>query len=116
MNANKTESRTQQIKQYALDAGADVVGIANPQAWEEHVPDGHRPYDILPGAQSVIVVGSRGPTSGAWRSPDHRVMEVNGYDFRNDAAIHRVADMIEQEFDYQAIQAPGLPTGGHLPR
>jgi hypothetical protein len=42
-------------------------------------------------------------------------MEVNGYDFRNDAAIHRVADLIEKEFDYQAIQAPGLPTGGHLP-
>ena len=39
MNANKTDSRTQQIKRYALDAGADVVGIANPQAWEEHVPD-----------------------------------------------------------------------------
>ncbi len=42
-------------------------------------------------------------------------MEVNGYDFRNDAAIHRVADMIESEFDYQAIQAPGLPTSDHLP-
>ena len=115
MIANKTESRTQQIKQFALDAGADVVGIADPRAWEEHVPVGHRPYDILPGAQSVIVVGSRGPTSGAWRSPKHRVMEMNGYDFRNDAAIHRVADMIERDFDYQAIQAPGLPTSGHLP-
>jgi len=64
MKANKTESRTQQIKQIALDAGADVVGIADPRSWEEHVPVGHRPYDILPGAQSVIVVGSRGPTSG----------------------------------------------------
>ena len=115
INANNTEPRTQQIKQFALDTGADVVGIADARAWEEHVLDGHRPYDILPGAQSVIVVGSRGPTSGAWRSPNHRVMEVNGYDFRNDAAIHRIADMIEKEFDHQAIQAPGLPTGGHLP-
>jgi epoxyqueuosine reductase QueG len=42
-------------------------------------------------------------------------MEVNGYDFRNDAAIHRVADIIESEYGHQAIQAPGLPTGGHLP-
>jgi epoxyqueuosine reductase QueG len=115
MTARQTDSRTLKIKQYALEAGADVVGIADPQAWDEHVPEGHRPYDILPGAKSVVVVGSRGPTSGAWRSPNHRVMEVNGYDFRNDAAIHRVADMIETEFDHQAIQAPGLPTSGHLP-
>lgn len=110
-----TGSRTRKIKEFALDRGADVVGIADPKTWEEHVPEGHRPYDILPGAKSVVVVGSRGPTAGAWRSPNHRVMEVNGYDFRNDAAIHQVADLIENEFDHQAIQAPGLPTGGHLP-
>jgi len=109
------KSRTEQIKQYALSSGAIVVGVADPRAWEEHVPEGHRPYDILPGARSVVVVGSRGPTAGAWRSPNHRLMEVNGYDFRNDAAIHRVADVIESEYDHQAIQAPGLPTGGHLP-
>lgn len=109
------KSRTEQIKQFALSAGAIVVGVADPRAWEEHVPEGHRPYDILPGARSVVVVGARGPTAGAWRSPNHRLMEVNGYDFRNDAAIHRVADVIESEYDHQAIQAPGLPTGGHLP-
>ena len=115
MSDLETETRTQQVKQLALDAGGDVVGIADPRAWDEHVPRGHRPDDILPGARSVIVVGSRGPTAGAWRSPNNRVMEVNGYDFRNDAAIHHIADMIEKEFDHQAIQAPGLPTGGHLP-
>lgn len=115
LNDLASESRTQQIKQLALDAGADVVGIADPRAWEEHVPEGYRPYDILPGARSVIVVGSRGPTAGAWRSPNHRVMETNGYDFRNDAASHRIADTIEQQYDHQAIQSPALPTGGHLP-
>jgi epoxyqueuosine reductase QueG len=108
-------SRTEQVKQFALDAGGNVVGVADPRAWEEYAPEGHRPYDILPGARSVVVVGSRGPTAGAWRSPNHRLMEVNGYDFRNDAAIHRVADVIESEYGHQAIQAPGLPTGGHLP-
>jgi epoxyqueuosine reductase QueG len=115
VNEATLESRTEQIKQYALGAGADVVGVADPRAWEEHAPEGHRPDDILPGARSVVVVGSRGPTAGAWRSPNHRLMEVNGYDFRNDAAIHRLADVIESEYDHLAIQAPGLPTGGHLP-
>ena len=106
---------TRDVKEFALRTGADVVGVADPRAWDEHVPEGYRPDDILPRAKSVIVVGSRGPTAGAWRSPNHRVMEVNGYDFRNDAAIHQVADMIERRYGYQAIQAPGLPTGGHLP-
>jgi epoxyqueuosine reductase QueG len=115
MDEMTTTSRTDQIKEFALRAGASVVGVADPQAWEEFVPEGHRPYDILPGARSVVVVGSRGPTAGAWRSPSHRLMEVNGYDFRNDAAIHGVADIIESRFDHQAIQAPGLPTGGHMP-
>ncbi len=114
-NEVRLESRTERIKQFALGVGANVVGVADPRAWEEFVPEGHRPYDILPGARSVVVVGSRGPTAGAWRSPNHRLMEVNGYDFRNDAAIHRLADVIESEYDHLAIQAPGLPTGGHLP-
>ena len=115
-NTNKeVRELTGRLKELALDAGAYVVGIGDPLAWDEHVPDGCRPYDILPGALSVVVVGSRGPTAGAWRSPDHRVMEINGYDFRNDAAIHRVADAIEADFGCYAVQAPGLPTGGHLP-
>ncbi len=108
-------SHTEKIKQFALGAGATVVGVADPRSWDEFVPEGYRPYHILPGARSVVVVGSRGPTAGAWRSPKHRLMEVNGYDFRNDAAIHGVADFIENQLDHQAIQAPGLPTGGHMP-
>ena len=115
MNDMDIQSPTGQIKQFALKIGASVVGVADPKAWEEYVPEGHRPYDILPGARSVVVVGSRGPTAGAWRSPQHRLMEMNGYDFRNDAAIHGVADLIENQFDHQAMQAPGLPTGGHMP-
>ena len=107
--------QAQRIKQVALDTGADVVGIAAVGAWDEHVPENRRPADILPNAKSVVVVGRRGPTAGAWRSPDHRVMEVNGYDFRNDVAVHAVADFIENEFHHYAIQAPGLPAAGHQP-
>ena len=83
------------IKEFAMKAGADVVGIAPVERWDKDVPEGHRPVDVLPGAQSVIVVGARGPTAGAWQSPNHRFMEVNGYDFRNDRVIHMVADHIE---------------------
>ena len=96
------------VKEFALDAGADVVGIAPVERWDRDVPEGHRPVDVLPGARSVIVVGARGPTAGAWQSPNHRFMEVNGYDFRNDLVIHILADFIEAELDHYAIQAPAL--------
>src|SRR5690606_18593586 len=56
-----------------------------------------------------------GPTAGAWRCPEHRLMEINGYDFRNDVAIHVVADFIEQELGHYAMQAPSLPVGGQQP-
>ncbi len=108
--------RTADIKALALKAGGDAVGIAPAGRWEEYVPEGYRPYDILPGAKSVIVVGVRGPSAGAWQSPDHRIMEVNGYDFANDRAIHVVADHIERKLGYYAMQGPALPTAGYQPR
>ena len=52
---------------------------------------------------------------GAWQCPDSRVMEVNGYDFANDRAVHVISDYIEREFGFYAMQAPSLPTGGHQP-
>jgi epoxyqueuosine reductase QueG len=108
-------TNTEQIKQVGERAGALVVGVAAVEAFNEFVPEGHRPGDILPGAQSVVVAGGKGPTSGAWQCPDHRVMEITGYDFRENVAIHVMSDYIEREFGYYAIQAPSLPTAGHTP-
>ena len=103
------------IKEVAIKAGIDVVGIAPVQRWDDAAPEGHRPADILPGARSVIVLGARGPTAGSWKSPDHRFMEVNGYDFRNDLIVQILADYIEVEFDHYAIMAPALSVSGHQP-
>ena len=109
------EQLADRIKEFALGAGADVVGIAPVERWDKDVPEGHRPVDVLPGARSVIVVGARGPTAGAWQSPNHRLMEVNGYDFRNDRVVHMLADYIEAKLDHYAIQAPALSVSGHNP-
>ena len=109
------EERSEAVKAMALKFGGDVVGIAPVERWDDYVPEGHRPADILPGAKYVVVVGSRGPTSGSWKCPDHRVMEINGYDFANDRSIHVVADFIERTYGHYAMQAPGLPTGGQQP-
>jgi len=89
--------------------------VAPVDAFNEYIPEGHRPQDLLPDAKNVVVAGGQGPTAGAWRSPDHRVMEITGYDFRENVAIHVMSDFIEQEYDFQAIQAGALPTGGHTP-
>ncbi|MBL8386243.1 MAG: hypothetical protein JNM90_24375 [Burkholderiales bacterium] len=114
-DAALAQGRADELRRLALGAGVDVVGIAPASRWDDFVPPGARPYDILPGAKSVVVVGVRGPSAGAWLSPDHRLIEMNGYDFANDRVIHLVADHIEHEYGYQAIQAPGLPVGGHQP-
>ncbi|MEM7426206.1 MAG: hypothetical protein AAF441_08920 [Pseudomonadota bacterium] len=110
-----TANLSGEVKAAARRFGADVVGIAPVERWDEHVPEGHRPADLLPGARSVVVVGARGPTAGAWRSPNPRVMEVLGLDFANDRAIAALTGWIEAEHRYQAIQAPGLSVAGHMP-
>ena len=103
------------IKDAAINYGADVVGIAPALRWDEYVPEGYRPYDLLPDAKSVIVVGARGPTAGAWRSPNPRLMEVLGLDFANDRAISALTGFVETETGHLAIQAPGLSVAGHQP-
>ena len=109
------EERTERVKQVGHKAGALAVGVAAVEAFNEYAPEGHRPQDILPGARSVVVAGARGPTHAAWRCPNHRLMEVAGYDFRENVAVHAMADFIEQEYGYYALQGPALPTAGHHP-
>ncbi|GIX47356.1 MAG: hypothetical protein KatS3mg131_1567 [Candidatus Tectimicrobiota bacterium] len=108
-------TETERLKEVGRRAGALVVGVAAADAFNTYVPEGHRPQDILPGARSVVVAGSMGPTAGAWQCPDHRVMEITGYDFRENVAIHVMCDFIEREYGYRALQAPSLPTSGHTP-
>src|SRR5258706_9533056 len=108
-------SLTEDIKAIGLGAGARVVGVATAEAFRAGVPEGYRPEDILPGARSVVVAGGDGPTAGAWRSPDNRVMEITGYDLSENVAIHAMCDFIEGTLAHQAIQAPSLPVHGHDP-
>jgi epoxyqueuosine reductase QueG len=108
-------SQAEAVKQVGLGAGARVVGIAAAAAFRAGVPEGYRPEDILPGARSVVVAGGDGPTAGAWRCPDHRVMEITGYDLRENVAVHAMCDFIEGELGHHAVQAPSLPVHGHEP-
>lgn len=65
------------LKQYAVDNGADLVGVACAGSFE-NAPEGHKPEDILSGAKTVVVCAKRIPKS-IMESPStayHRVMEV----------------------------------------
>jgi epoxyqueuosine reductase QueG len=46
------------VKTYAREQGADLVGIANADRFHDG-PKGHRPRELLAGAQSVVVLGLR---------------------------------------------------------
>jgi len=106
---------TDQVKEVGLANGATVVGVADPNAFNEHVPAGHRPEDLMPDVRSVIVAGTLGPTSAAWQSPSRRLMEITGYDFRENVATIVMAEHIEEVHGYRALQAPTLPTSGQHP-
>src|SRR3989442_8232125 len=108
-------TREEQLKAVGLKAGARVVGIASVEAFREKVPEGYRPEDILPGARSVVVAGGGGPTAGAWRSPDNRVMEITGYDLREDVAGHAMGAFIEGPPAHHASQGPAPPAPRHQP-
>ena len=53
-NANNSKL-TEDFKKLAINEGSDLVGIASIDRFSE-APEGHKPNDILPKAQSVIVV------------------------------------------------------------
>jgi epoxyqueuosine reductase len=51
-----------EVKEFSKKIGADLIGIASVERFEE-APEGHRPQDLLPDAQSVIVLAKRIPYS-----------------------------------------------------
>ena len=112
---DEAERITDEVKQLGLRSGATVVGVASAAAFNEYVPIGHRPEDILPDAVSVVVAGTTGPSNAAWQSPNRRLMEITGYDFRENVASLVMAEHIETQYGYQAIQGPSLPTSGQQP-
>jgi epoxyqueuosine reductase QueG len=58
---SREEMLTKEVKKFALRAGADLVGIADPARLDSS-PHGHpSPLRIMPGAKSLIVVAKRFP-------------------------------------------------------
>ena len=58
--ADARQQRTASVRDVDAGAGALVVGVAAASAFNEFVPEGHRPEDVLPGARLCRDVGGRG--------------------------------------------------------
>ena len=60
MGKMPTDLNSNIVKEYGLNAGADVVGIAASKDFHR-APDGFKPTDVLEGCHSVIVLGATFP-------------------------------------------------------
>ena len=103
MKENK-DMNSEIIKQFALDQGADLVGIA-PVARFDEAPLGHMPEDILAGAASVIVCALR-MAEGLMTAPAtayHNSMQIVHLEL--DALAHKIALFLEKEWG-KAVPVP----------
>jgi hypothetical protein len=101
-----------EIKQFGIQRGAKLVGIASVADINKYAPQGHRPDDILIGAKSVIVCAGFPYTHGAVRCPDYQAFQSN-YDFvriRGGITL-ALAKFIESEYGYYALADVPPPVG-----
>jgi epoxyqueuosine reductase len=71
-------SLKERLKEFALSKGADLVGIASVDRFNE-APEGHRPADVLSGARTVVVCAKRipeGVVAGGPATSYHNTMIV----------------------------------------
>ena len=105
----------EEIKQLGRQQGADLVGIASVADINGYAPPGHRPDDILTGANSVVVFSRHRWPRGAWHTTDYRTPYSNQTVWR---ILPRIAtaitDLIESKYGYYSL-AETPPTVGLNP-
>lgn len=97
-------TREEEIKQFALQSGAEIVGVASVAEINKLAPPGHRPDDILVGAQSVIAFAGRDSWRGAWHSPNFQTHYYNRDFSRIRGGIGTgLAKLIESKYGYYTL-------------
>jgi epoxyqueuosine reductase QueG len=93
-------SRT--LKEKGRGFGADVIGIAGAEGFQQ-APDGHKPWDILPGATCAVSMGFAQPnTVIAKAMPTQYTRSMFTNAARADHAANAIALWIEEQ-GYEAI-------------
>lgn len=103
-----------EITGIARKSGALVTGVAAANAFER-APEGRRPIDLLPRAQSVLVFGGAQPRAGDWQSPNYQHMEVTTTSDRIHGLALKLARIIEDRYGYYAVCVPPGVDRGQQP-
>jgi hypothetical protein len=110
---NPDDAKTE-IANIAAESGVLVSGVAAANAFDA-APEGRRPADILPKAQSVFVIGGAQPRAGDWQSPNYQHMEVTTTSDRIHTIALKIARTIEDRFGYYAVCVPPGVDRGQQP-
>jgi epoxyqueuosine reductase QueG len=72
-----TDSKTDEIREYALSLGADIYGVASAQEYQARFPDKPSPMRFIEDARSIIVIGLSftASTMGSVLSPELAALE-----------------------------------------
>lgn len=118
---------SQDVKEFALKQGMDLCGIASVDRFASS-PEGKRPFDILPGCKSVIVVGLRlveGVINAQFRNfEDHNphaqgIYGTYGYtvapNFHLLYTVYAIAQYIERQSGETTTPLPCGPFGNSVP-
>jgi hypothetical protein len=103
-----------ELASIASKSGALVAGVAAADAFED-APAGCRPENILPHAESVLVIGGAQPRAGDWQSPNYQHMEVTTTSDRVQTLALKMAKVIEDRFSYYAVCVPPGVDRGQQP-
>lgn len=104
----------EELAAFARKSGALVVGVASAAGFGD-VPPGQAPGDLLPKANSVVVVGGAPPRAGDWACPIPEHTETMGTGDRINSLALKVAKFIEERFGYYALYVPPGVNKGNRP-
>jgi epoxyqueuosine reductase QueG len=106
-----TEQLVEQIRAIAEDEGVPVLGFGSASAMANELP-GHRPEDLLPGAQSLICFGIPVPRE-VYHMPAYGLETV----WRTQNLLYRRLDTLSARFAALLAQngAGAVPTYGCMP-
>lgn len=93
---------SEKLKEKGRELGADVIGIAGAEGFQQ-APEGHKPWDILPGATCAVSMGFAQPNTVLGKAmPTQYTRSIFTNAARADHAANSIALWIEEQ-GYEAI-------------
>ena len=106
------EKLKEEARKLALDTGVDLMGVAPAERFSK-APEGHRPVDLLRGAQSVISFAVRIPVGTLLTAPNYSFLQFGWLRLNEilNLAAHRLAILFEDR-GYISMPMPAARDSG----